>query len=41
MFLNNYFGVLRDAGRSVEAAQTEIAALLDKHGVILDWQPPA
>ena len=39
--LDNYFGILRAAGRSAEAAQTEIAALLEKHGVPLDWAPPA
>jgi tetratricopeptide (TPR) repeat protein len=37
----NYFGILRDAGRSQEAARDEIAALLEKHGVALDWKPPA
>ncbi len=39
--LGNYFTILRDAGRSAEAAQGEIAALLEKHGVALHQAPPA
>ncbi|MGA9601926.1 MAG: tetratricopeptide repeat protein, partial [Methylocystis sp.] len=36
LFLDSHFLILRDAGRSTEGAQGEIAALLEEHGVALD-----
>ena len=41
LFLDSHFLILRDAGRSTEGAQGEIAALLAKHGVAPVWAPPA